>query len=100
MAAASCTPMVSPATGLDRPGWRDGSWPLAWPVAATRSPSLPLFGRRQRFLPPEPFRFIGARAIREALIRQDDALDAGRRPGLLTRLVARLPSLLGYRFRH
>jgi glycine/D-amino acid oxidase-like deaminating enzyme len=62
--------------------------------------NLPLFGRRQRFLPPEPFRSIGARAIREALIRQDDALDAGRRPGILTRLVARLPSLLGYRFRH
>jgi glycine/D-amino acid oxidase-like deaminating enzyme len=61
---------------------------------------LPLFGRRQRFLPPEPFRSIGARAIREALIRQDDALDAGRRPGLLTRLVTRVPSLLGYRFQH
>ncbi len=62
--------------------------------------SLPLFGRRQRFLPPEPFRSIGARAIREALIQQDDALDAGRSPGLLTRLVTRVPSVLGYRFRH
>lgn len=61
---------------------------------------LPLFGRRQRPLPPEPFRYIGARAIREALIRQDDALDAGRRPGPLTRLIARVPGLLGYRFRH
>ena len=61
---------------------------------------LPLFGHRQRFLPPEPFRYIGARAIREALIRQDDALDAGRRPRLLTRLVTRVPGLLGYRFRH
>ena len=62
--------------------------------------SLPIFGRRQRFLPPEPFRYVGARVIREALVRQDDALDAGRRPGLLTRLVARVPGLLGYRFRH
>jgi glycine/D-amino acid oxidase-like deaminating enzyme len=61
---------------------------------------LPLVERRQRHLPPEPFRSLGARAIREALIRRDDALDAGRRPGLLTRLVARAPSLLGYRFRH
>jgi len=61
---------------------------------------LPLFGHRQRFLPPEPFRYLGARAIREALIRSDDALDAGRRPGLLTRLVTFVPSLLGYRFRH
>ena len=65
-----------------------------------RVASLPLFGRRQRFLPPEPFRYIGARVIREALIVQDDALDAGLRPGLLTRLIARVPSLLGYRFRH
>ena len=61
---------------------------------------LPLFGRRQRFLPPEPFRYLGAKAIRDALIRQDDALDAGRRPALLTRLVAGVPSLLGYRFKH
>ena len=62
--------------------------------------SLSFVGRRQRFLPPEPFRYIGARSIREALIRQDDAMDAGRRPALLTRLVARVPGLLGYRFKH
>ncbi|MGZ6256766.1 MAG: NAD(P)/FAD-dependent oxidoreductase [Candidatus Limnocylindria bacterium] len=62
--------------------------------------SLPIFGRRQRFLPPEPFRSVGARVVREALIRQDDALDAGRRPGLLTRLVTRVPGLMGYRFEH
>lgn len=62
--------------------------------------NLPLVGRRQRVLPPEPFRSIGARVIRQALIRQDDALDAGRRPGLLTRVVTKVPSLLGYRFRH
>jgi glycine/D-amino acid oxidase-like deaminating enzyme len=75
---------------------------LAARLAGGRDPiaSLPIFGRRQRFLPPEPFRFIGARAIREALIRQDDALDAGRRPGLLTRLISGVPSLLGYRFKH
>jgi glycine/D-amino acid oxidase-like deaminating enzyme len=62
--------------------------------------SLALVGRRQRILPPEPFRFIGARMVREALIREDDAHDAGRRPGLLVRLVARLPKLLGYRLGH
>jgi glycine/D-amino acid oxidase-like deaminating enzyme len=61
---------------------------------------LPLVGRRQRILPPEPFRFIGARLIREALIRRDDALDAGRRPGLAVRALSRVPSLLGYRFEH
>jgi glycine/D-amino acid oxidase-like deaminating enzyme len=75
---------------------------LAARAAGTDDPigRLPLFARRQRILPPEPFRYLGARAIREALIRLDDALDAGRRPGLVTRLVARVPSLLGYRFRH
>jgi glycine/D-amino acid oxidase-like deaminating enzyme len=75
---------------------------LAARIAGGTDPiaDLPLFGRRQRILPPEPFRYLGARAIREALINQDDALDAGRRPGLLTRLVASLPSLLGYRFKH
>ncbi|HJT64135.1 MAG TPA: FAD-binding oxidoreductase [Candidatus Limnocylindria bacterium] len=61
---------------------------------------LPLVNRRQRILPPEPFRFIGARVIREALIRRDDALDAGRRPGLAVRALARVPGLLGYRFEH
>jgi glycine/D-amino acid oxidase-like deaminating enzyme len=58
---------------------------------------LAFVGRRQPFLPPEPVRFVGARFVREALIREDDALDAGRRPSLLIRLVARLPRLLGYR---
>jgi glycine/D-amino acid oxidase-like deaminating enzyme len=75
---------------------------LAGRIAGGEDPvaRLPLFGRRQRSLPPEPFRYVGARAIREALIRHDDALDAGRRPGLLTSVLARVPSLLGYRFRH
>ena len=62
--------------------------------------TLPFVGRRQPLLPPEPLRFVGARMIREALIREDDALDAGRRPGLLVRAVARLPRLLGYKLGH
>jgi glycine/D-amino acid oxidase-like deaminating enzyme len=61
---------------------------------------LRLVGRRQRLLPPEPFRFIGARLIREALIRRDDALDAGRTPSFPVRALARVPGLLGYRFEH
>jgi glycine/D-amino acid oxidase-like deaminating enzyme len=61
---------------------------------------LPIVGRRQPLLPPEPIRFIGARMVREALIRQDDALDAGRRPAWYLRLVAALPKLLGYRIGH
>ena len=61
---------------------------------------LPIVGRRQPLLPPEPIRYIGARTVREALIRQDDALDAGRRPAWYLRLVAQLPKLLGYRIGH
>jgi hypothetical protein len=61
---------------------------------------LPIVGRGQRLLPPEPFRFVGARVIREALIRRDDALAAGRRPGLAVRALSRIPALMGYRFEH
>jgi glycine/D-amino acid oxidase-like deaminating enzyme len=61
---------------------------------------LPIVGHRQRPFPPEPLRFVGARLVREALIRQDDALDAGRRPSWAVRALARLPRLLGYRLGH
>ena len=61
---------------------------------------LPIVGRRQPLLPPEPLRFAGARLVREALIRQDDALDAGRRPAWYLRLIVALPKLLGYRIGH
>lgn len=61
---------------------------------------LALVGHRQRIFPPEPMRYVGARVIREALIRRDDALDAGRRPSWPIRAVTRIPSLLGYRFEH
>jgi glycine/D-amino acid oxidase-like deaminating enzyme len=62
--------------------------------------ALPFVGQRQPYLPPEPLRFIGARMIREALIREDDALDAGRRPSWLLRLTSRIPRVLGYRLGH
>ena len=61
---------------------------------------LAFVGRRQRILPPEPFRFIGARVIREALIRRDDALDAGQTPSFPVRMIARVPGWMGYRFEH
>ena len=61
---------------------------------------LPIVGARARRFPPEPFRYMGARLIREALVRQDEAQDEGRRPSALVRLVARMPRLLGYRFGH
>jgi hypothetical protein len=36
--------------------------------------------------------------VREALIRRDEAEDAGHRPSALVRFFAGLPRLLGYRF--
>ena len=61
---------------------------------------LAFVGRRQPFLPPEPVRYLGARIVREALIREDDARDAGRRPSLVVRAIARLPRVLGYQLGH
>jgi glycine/D-amino acid oxidase-like deaminating enzyme len=59
---------------------------------------LPIVERRTRRLPPEPIRFVGARIVREALVRRDELNDAGRRPGPVVRLLTRIPGLLGYRF--
>ena len=58
---------------------------------------LPIAGRRVRRFPPEPIRYVGARIVREALIRRDEVSDAGRRPGWIVRLLVRLPRMLGYR---
>jgi hypothetical protein len=46
-------------------------------------------------VPPEPFRFIGGSLIRRALLRREDAIDAGRRPGRLTNFVAGIPERIG-----
>ncbi len=59
--------------------------------------SLPLVDRRMRRFPPEPVRYVGVRLVREALVRRDEAEDAGRRPSLMVRLMAFMPRLLGYR---
>lgn len=61
---------------------------------------LAIVGASARRFPPEPFRYVGARMIREALIRKDEAEDRHRRPAILTRFVARVPRLLGYRIGH
>ena len=58
---------------------------------------LPIPDRASRRFPPEPIRYLGARVVREALIRRDEVTDAGRRPGPVVRLLVRLPRLLGYR---
>ncbi len=46
-------------------------------------------------VPPEPFRFVGGTVIRRALMRMEDAIDSGRRPGPVTRFVAGIPERVG-----
>lgn len=57
---------------------------------------LPIVGRPRPPFPPEPFRYVGARVMREAMIRREDAEEAGRRPNRLLRELSRLPRRLGY----
>ena len=61
---------------------------------------LAIVGHRPRPFPPEPIRFVGARIVREGLVRRDETEDRGERPNPLIRLIAWLPRLLGYRFGH
>ena len=48
-------------------------------------------------MPPEPVRYLGGTVIRNALVRRDDAIDAGRTPDPVSRFVAGLPRRLGLR---
>jgi glycine/D-amino acid oxidase-like deaminating enzyme len=57
--------------------------------------SLALVEPDRKLFPPEPLRMIGGEVIRAALIRRDDAIDAGRRPDPLSSFVASLPRRLG-----
>jgi glycine/D-amino acid oxidase-like deaminating enzyme len=62
--------------------------------------SLPLVGFRSKRFPPEPLLSIGARLTLEAILRTDDAWEAGRSGSRLLELVARLPRRLGYNLGH
>ena len=57
---------------------------------------LPLVGATPRAFPPEPFRYLGARMFREAIVRREIAEEAGRRPGRLAHAISRIPRRLGY----
>jgi glycine/D-amino acid oxidase-like deaminating enzyme len=46
-------------------------------------------------VPPEPFRYLGGTVIRRAIMRQEEALERGERPGAVTRLVAGIPERIG-----
>ncbi|HLY35796.1 MAG TPA: FAD-binding oxidoreductase [Candidatus Limnocylindria bacterium] len=57
---------------------------------------LPIVGARARLFPPEPLRYVGARILREAMIRREDGEEAGQRPPWWLRELTRLPRRLGY----
>jgi glycine/D-amino acid oxidase-like deaminating enzyme len=57
---------------------------------------LPLVGATPRAFPPEPFRYLGARMFREAILRREVAEEAGRRPNRLASAISRIPRRLGY----
>ena len=62
--------------------------------------SLPLVGFRSKRFPPEPFMYIGAKITLEAILRTDDAWEAGESGNFLLKAVARLPRLFGYNLGH
>ena len=47
-------------------------------------------GVPKKKFPPEPFRYVGARMVRSAVLRKEAAEDAGRAPSLFDRRLARL----------
>lgn len=57
---------------------------------------LPIVGALRHRLPPEPFRYVGARVLREAMVRREDGEELGRRPHWALRELTRLPRRLGY----
>lgn len=57
---------------------------------------LPLVGGVPRRFPPEPFRYVGARILREALVRREDGEEDGREAGWALRELTRLPRRLGF----
>ena len=58
---------------------------------------LPIVGRPSPPFPPEPFRHLGARVMRAAMIRREDAEEAGRRVSWPLRVLSGVPRRLGYR---
>lgn len=79
------------------PSWLGGRILAGLVLARTDEfTSLPLVGRRPRRFPPEPLRSIGARVVREAIVRREQAEESGERPNRLIREVSRLPRRMGY----
>ena len=59
--------------------------------------ALPLTHRKLPRLPPEPFRYLGGRAIRAAIMATEEAEEEGRVAPLPVRAVAGVPAKIGLR---
>jgi glycine/D-amino acid oxidase-like deaminating enzyme len=57
---------------------------------------LPIVDVRSRAFPPEPFRYLGARVVREAIVRVEEAEESGTVPATYLRELSRLPRRMGY----
>lgn len=57
---------------------------------------LPLVGRRPKRFPPEPFRYVGARLLRELILWMEESEQHGGRAPWPIPLLARMPRRLGY----
>ena len=66
------------------------------PVGLAPEAAEALVGGRARAFPPEPFRYLGARVIREAIVRREAIEERGETAGPVLREITRLPRRLGY----
>jgi glycine/D-amino acid oxidase-like deaminating enzyme len=57
--------------------------------------SLPYVDPEPVRVPPEPFRYIGGTIVRRAILRKEEALERGKRPGPLVRALAGIPERVG-----
>ncbi|HZP73509.1 MAG TPA: FAD-binding oxidoreductase [Gaiellaceae bacterium] len=77
------------------PSWLGGR--ILASLALGEQASSPLVARHPPALPPQPIRSLGASVVRRALLRIDDAEEAGAPPPRIAAFIARAPELLGMR---
>jgi glycine/D-amino acid oxidase-like deaminating enzyme len=80
------------------PSWLGGRILAALALGRLDDPvaRLPMVGSRPRPFPPEPFRYLGARVIREAIVEAEQRDDIGIYVPPPLRWLARLPRAMGY----
>ncbi len=80
------------------PSWLGGRIMAALALGRLDDPvaRLPMVGHRARRFPPEPFRFLGARVIREAIVAKEQRDDEGGYVPPPLRWLVRLPRAMGY----